>query len=44
MKFLADVNIPQSVINFLIKSGCDVLDIKKQNLATKDIDKNLPIS
>lgn len=36
MRFLADVNIPQSVINHLIKIGHDVLDIKKQNLELKD--------
>lgn len=29
MKFLADVNIPQSLINKLIVEGFDVLDIKK---------------
>lgn len=38
MKFLADVNIPQSVITSLTQLGHDVLDIKKQNLKTKDIE------
>ena len=36
MKFLADVNIPQSVIHALVELGHDVLDIKKQNLTAKD--------
>ena len=36
MKFLADVNIPQSVIYALTQLGYDVLDIKKQNLKLKD--------
>lgn len=36
MKFLADVNIPQSVIISLQKSGHDVLDMKKGNPITKD--------
>src|SRR4030042_2403190 len=38
MKFLADVNIPQSVITSLVQKGHDVLDIKKQNLKLKDIE------
>jgi len=38
MKFLADVNIPQSVIISLIQLGHDVLDIKKQDLKAKDIE------
>jgi len=36
MKFLADVNIPQSVISSLTALNHDVLDIKKQNLTIKD--------
>jgi predicted nuclease of predicted toxin-antitoxin system len=36
MRFLADVNIPQSVITSLVESGHDVLDIKKQKLDYKD--------
>jgi predicted nuclease of predicted toxin-antitoxin system len=36
MRFLADVNIPQSVINSLIKNGHDVKDIKKKLLDLKD--------
>ncbi len=36
MKFLADVNIPQSVILFLSKAGYDVLDIKKKSLKLTD--------
>src|SRR6266508_6516904 len=36
MKFLADVNIPQSVINRLVNLGHDVLDIKKESLALPD--------
>lgn len=31
MKFLADVNIPQSLINRLVEEGFDVLDVKKQD-------------
>jgi|SRR3989344_1986686 len=38
MKFLADVNIPQSVIISLTRFGHDVLDIKKHNLRIKDIE------
>lgn len=38
MKFLADVNIPQTVIQNLTKFGHDVLDIKKNNLKLKDIE------
>ncbi|MDO8503796.1 MAG: DUF5615 family PIN-like protein [bacterium] len=37
MKFLADVNIPQSVITTLLSKGHDVLDLKRQNLALKDV-------
>jgi predicted nuclease of predicted toxin-antitoxin system len=36
MRFLADLNIPQSVINSLIENGHDVLDIKKKKLNLKD--------
>lgn len=36
MKFLADVNIPQTVITALIALRHDVLDIKKLNLQLKD--------
>jgi predicted nuclease of predicted toxin-antitoxin system len=36
MKFLADVNILQSLIIHLIDAGHDVLDIKKQALNLKD--------
>jgi len=38
MKFLADINIPQSVITSLIKADYDVLDIKKIRLNLKDIE------
>ena len=38
MKFLADVNIPQSVITSLIQLHHDVLDIKKQSLNSKDVE------
>ena len=36
MKFLVDINIPQSVINSLIEEGHDVLNIKKKQLNLKD--------
>ena len=36
MKFLADINIPQSVISYLIQKNHDVLDLKKVNLLAKD--------
>jgi predicted nuclease of predicted toxin-antitoxin system len=36
MKFLADINIPQSVINALLTSGHDLLDLKKKNLTLPD--------
>lgn len=36
MKFLADINIPQSVILYLIQNNYDVLDFKKVNLLAKD--------
>lgn len=36
MKFIADVNIAQTVITFLQKTGHDVVDIKKSNLKTSD--------
>lgn len=38
MKFLADINIPQSVITSLTKADYDVLDIKKIRLNLKDIE------
>jgi hypothetical protein len=36
MKFLADVNIPQSVIFSLRENGHDVLDIKEKSVNLKD--------
>jgi predicted nuclease of predicted toxin-antitoxin system len=36
MKFLADINIPQSVINVLIAVGHDILDLKNVDLALPD--------
>lgn len=36
MEFLADINIPQSVISYLIQKNHDVLDLKKVNLFAKD--------
>ena len=36
MKFLADVNIPQSVITYLTKLGHDVSDLKRIDLYAKD--------
>lgn len=36
MKFLADVNIPQSVILDLVQNQHDVLDLKKVNLLAED--------
>ena len=36
MNFLADINIPQSVIDALIQLGHNVRDIKKLNLKLKD--------
>src|SRR5579859_7282311 len=36
MRFLVDINIPQSVINSLVENGHDVLDIKKRQLDLKD--------
>lgn len=38
MKFLADVNITQTVIKFLRQNGHDVLDIKKENLKFFDVE------
>lgn len=38
MKFLADINIPQSVILYLSQNNHDVLDFKKANLLAKDTD------
>lgn len=38
MRFLADVNIPQSVINALSQSGHDVKDSKKDYLQSPDTD------
>jgi predicted nuclease of predicted toxin-antitoxin system len=37
MKFIADVNIPQSIINELIKRKHNVLDCKKSLLDASDI-------
>ncbi|MDO8429653.1 MAG: DUF5615 family PIN-like protein [Candidatus Daviesbacteria bacterium] len=36
MKFLADINIPQSVISYLTLGDHDVLDLKKVNLKALD--------
>ncbi len=36
MKFLADINIPQSVISYLLQNNHAVLDLKKINLSAKD--------
>lgn len=36
MKFLADINIPQSVILYLYSKTHDVLDFKRINLSVKD--------
>ncbi len=36
MKFLADINIPQSVISYLLQNNHTVLDLKKVNLLAKD--------
>lgn len=36
MRFLADVNIPQSAISALTKLGYDVFDLKRENLEAKD--------
>ncbi len=38
MRFLADANIPQSVITYLISKNHDVLDFKKVNLTAKDVE------
>lgn len=38
MKFLADVNIPQSVINTLRKLNHQVLDLKKVGLMYSDVE------
>lgn len=38
MKFLADINIAQSVIDFLRQNGHDVLDAKSKYLTAKDIE------
>lgn len=38
MKFLADINIPQSVIGHLSLGGNDVLDLKQVNLLATDIE------
>lgn len=38
MKFLADINIPKGIINFLRQKNHDVLDIKKIGLNTTDIE------
>ncbi|SRR6266404_12303 len=37
MKFLADINLPQSIIHALTKSGHDVLDLKTYDLTMPDI-------
>lgn len=36
MKFLADINIPNSVIQFLDNQNYDVLDLKKINILASD--------
>ncbi len=36
MKFLADINIPQSVISYLVQNNHEVLDLKRINLLAKD--------
>lgn len=36
MKFLADINLPQTVIQKLQSLGHDVLDIKQESLTLKD--------
>lgn len=38
MKFIADVNIAQFIINKLRQDKHEVLDIKKENLSVKDTD------
>lgn len=38
MKFLADINIPQSAISYLSLNNHDILDFKKLNLLAKDIE------
>ena len=38
MRFLADINIPQSVIKELTKLDNDVFDLKKFSLEDKDVD------
>lgn len=38
MKFIADINIPQLLINQLTNLGHDVLDIKKTNLKMSDVE------
>lgn len=38
MKFLADINIPQSAISYLSLNNHDILDLKKLNLLAKDIE------
>lgn len=37
MRFLADVNVPQSVITHLTKLGYSVLDLKRVNKSSSDI-------
>lgn len=37
MRFLADINIPQSVITSLILHDHTVIDCKKENLKAKDV-------
>lgn len=36
MKFIADINIPQSLIKQLVNTNHDVLDVKKQNIQISD--------
>lgn len=38
MKFLADVNITQTVIKYLRNAGHDVTDIKQKNQKSSDIE------
>lgn len=38
MKFLADINIPQSTISYLVQNNHNVLDLKKVNLLAKDFE------
>lgn len=38
MKFLADINIPQSVIRYLISEKHNVLDLKQINIKLSDLE------